>query len=101
MTSELIKNRVGDEKEEHEFTSYVDTLFDMKIPGSGRKLTEEELVSLCSEFLLAGTDTTGTTWLWTMANLVKNQTIQEKLFNEINQVVQPGEEIEEKHLKKP
>ncbi|KAK4259576.1 hypothetical protein QN277_005893 [Acacia crassicarpa] len=97
----IIKSRREEYKEgKLGFTAYVDTLFDMKLPGSGRKLTDEELVSLCSEFLLAGTDTTGTTWLWAMANLVKNQAIQKKLVNEIDQVVKPGEEIEEKHLKK-
>ncbi|KAI9083905.1 hypothetical protein K1719_034163 [Acacia pycnantha] len=103
---ELTKGKLGQEEEDQRekqnlgLTAYVDTLFDMKLPESGRKLTDEELVSLCSEFMLAGTDTTATTWLWAMANLVKNQTIQEKLVNEINQVVKPGEEIEEKHLKK-
>lgn len=99
---ELTKSQLGEEHEKLKggFTAYVDTLFDMKLPDCGRKLADEELVSMCSEFMLAGTDTTATTWLWAMANLVKNQTIQEKLFDEINRVVKPDEEIEENHLKK-
>ncbi|KAF7809415.1 cytochrome P450 89A2-like [Senna tora] len=97
---EVTKNKFGDEEEEEGFIAYVDTLFDMKLPDSGRKLSNEEIVSLCSEFILAGTDTTATTLLWAMANLVKNQNIQEKLFCEINQVMKAGEEIEEEHLKK-
>lgn len=96
---QLTKSKFGEEKKEG-FIAYVDTFFDVKLPDSGRKLTDEEIVSLCSEFMLAGTDTTATTWLWAMANLVKNQNIQENLFDKISQVMKPGEEIEEKHLKK-
>ena len=99
---EKIKSKVGgggDEGEE-EFEAYVDTLFDMKLQESGKKPTDEELVSLCSEFMFGGTDTTAATWLWAMANLVKHQDIQEKLFDEIKEVVKPGEDIEEEHLKK-
>jgi cytochrome P450 len=64
--------------------SYVDTLFDIKLPDDGgRGLTDDELVSLCSEFLTAGTDTTSTALQWIMAELVKNPAIQEKLHSEI------------------
>uniref|UniRef100_A0A452YLF6 Cytochrome P450 89A2 n=1 Tax=Aegilops tauschii subsp. strangulata TaxID=200361 RepID=A0A452YLF6_AEGTS len=43
--------------------SYVDTLLDIKLPEeeeAGRALTDDEMVVLCSEFLIAGTDTTST-----------------------------------------
>ncbi|KAL2906899.1 Cytochrome P450 89A9 [Bienertia sinuspersici] len=74
---------------------YLDTLLSLEIPSAGeaRKLTEEELVSLCFEFLNAGTDTTSTALQWTMANLVKYPKIQAKVYNEIKQVI--GEEAEE------
>jgi cytochrome P450 len=94
-----INVNVGDDDKE-DFQAYVDTLFDLKLPDSGNKLNDEELVSLCSEFLLGGTDTTATTLLWAMANLVKNQNIQEKLYDEIKEVVKHNEEIEEEHLQK-
>ncbi|XP_021727957.1 cytochrome P450 89A2-like [Chenopodium quinoa] len=74
-------------------TSYVDTLFTLEVPEEGngtaakRKLTEEELVNLCSEFLNAGTDTTTTAMQWIMANLIKYPHIQAKLFEEIKGVV--------------
>lgn len=98
---EKIKGKVGvkDENEE-EFKPYVDTLFDMKLPSNGCKLKDEELVSMCAEFMIGGTDTTVTTWIWTMANLVKYQHIQEKLFDEIKEVVEPDEDIEVEHLKR-
>uniref|UniRef100_A0A6N2LHS9 Cytochrome P450 n=1 Tax=Salix viminalis TaxID=40686 RepID=A0A6N2LHS9_SALVM len=66
-----------------------------------RKLKEEEMVSLCSEFLDAGTDTTSTALQWIIANLVKYQQIQEKLFVEIKGVVQDGDEsIKQEELQK-
>uniref|UniRef100_A0A0E0M9Q3 Cytochrome P450 n=1 Tax=Oryza punctata TaxID=4537 RepID=A0A0E0M9Q3_ORYPU len=65
--------------------SYVDTLLDVKIPEEdNRSLTDDEIVTLCSEFLNAGTDTTSTGLQWIMAELVKNPVVQEKLYAEIN-----------------
>ncbi|XP_044971429.1 cytochrome P450 89A2-like [Hordeum vulgare subsp. vulgare] len=64
--------------------SYVDTLLDIKLPEEGgRALTDDEMIILCSEFLIAGTDTTSTGLQWIMAELVKNPAIQEKLYKEI------------------
>uniref|UniRef100_A0A803LLY9 Cytochrome P450 n=1 Tax=Chenopodium quinoa TaxID=63459 RepID=A0A803LLY9_CHEQI len=74
-------------------TSYVDTLFTLEVPEEGngtaakRRLTEEELVNLCSEFLNAGTDTTTTAMQWIMAKLIKCPHIQAKIFEEIKGVV--------------
>ncbi|KAJ4979328.1 hypothetical protein NE237_010108 [Protea cynaroides] len=99
----LIKaRRERKEKNPDEFeVSYVDTLFDLQIPEEGgRKLSEEEMVTLCSEFLNAGTDTTSTALQWIMANLVKNQEIQERLYSEIEEVVGSGEEMKEDDLQK-
>ncbi|KAI3891759.1 hypothetical protein MKX03_020897 [Papaver bracteatum] len=63
---------------------------------------ENEIVSLCSEFLNAGTDTTSTALQWVMANLVKHQEIESKLFGEIRKISDDsdGDEIEEDDLKK-
>ncbi|KAL6906519.1 hypothetical protein ACP4OV_004120 [Aristida adscensionis] len=64
--------------------SYVDTLLDITLPEEGdRPLTDDEIVTLCSEFLNAGTDTTSTGLQWIMAELVKNPAVQEKLHDEI------------------
>ncbi|CBI26432.3 unnamed protein product, partial [Vitis vinifera] len=64
--------------------SYVDTLLDLQLPEEKRKLNEGEMVTLCSEFLSAGTDTTSTALQWIMANLVKAPHIQARLFEEIS-----------------
>ncbi|CAJ2672104.1 unnamed protein product [Trifolium pratense] len=84
------------------FVCYVDTLLNLKLPEEKRKLDEGELVGLCSEFLTAGTDTTSTTIEWVMANLVKHKHIQQRLVEEIEDVVGDKEEtkVREEDLEK-
>ncbi|KAF8015104.1 hypothetical protein BT93_H0793 [Corymbia citriodora subsp. variegata] len=80
---------------------YVDTLLDLELPEEKRKLEETEIVSLCWEFLNAGTDTTSTALQWTMANLVKYPEIQERLYDEIKSVVGQGaERVKEEDLQR-
>ncbi|KAL9356569.1 hypothetical protein Peur_049822 [Populus x canadensis] len=96
--------RGKEDKKGHEdeyVLSYVDTLLSLELPEEKRKLEEGEMVSLCSEFLNGGTDTTSTALQWIMANLVKYPRIQEKLFMEIKGVVRDREEnIKEDELQK-
>ncbi|KAE8077528.1 hypothetical protein FH972_016085 [Carpinus fangiana] len=82
--------------------SYVDTLLDLKLPEEKRKLEDGEMISLCSEFLDAGTDTTSTALQWIMANLVKYPNVQERVLAEIKGVVvEDGEkEVKEEDLHK-
>ncbi|XP_077248198.1 cytochrome P450 89A2-like [Tasmannia lanceolata] len=82
---------------------YADSLLPLELSHEGgRKLTDKEIVTLCAELLDGGTDTTSTTLQWIMANLVKHQEIQKKLFEEIKGVI--GEEekdtIKEEDLQK-
>jgi len=81
---------------------YVDTLLSLEFPDEERKINEEEIANLCSEFLNAGTDTTTTSLEWIMANLVKYPKIQDRLFMEIKEVVGNGdqEEVSESDLKR-
>ncbi|KAI9127869.1 hypothetical protein K1719_000862 [Acacia pycnantha] len=75
---------------------YVDTLLELEWPLQKRKLEESEIVSICSEFLSAGIDTTATTLHWIMANLVKYPNIQERIVEEIRDVIGDREEREVK-----
>ncbi|KAK4284484.1 hypothetical protein QN277_001309 [Acacia crassicarpa] len=81
---------------------YVDTLLDLEWPEEKRKLEESEIVSLSSEFINAGTDTTATALQWIMANLVKYTHIQERLVEEIRGVMgdRKEREVKEEDLKK-
>ncbi|KAL6012992.1 hypothetical protein ACLOJK_003482 [Asimina triloba] len=58
------------------------------------------MVTLCSELLTGGTDTTSTTMEWIMANPVKNPDQKSKLVHEIEGVVGKEEEIREEDLPK-
>ncbi|CAL1412259.1 unnamed protein product [Linum trigynum] len=49
------------------FMAYADTLFNLELPEVKRKLTEAEMMTLCSEFLIGGTNTTATALQWIMA----------------------------------
>ncbi|KAJ8559671.1 hypothetical protein K7X08_003729 [Anisodus acutangulus] len=71
---------------EEEVVAYGDTLLNLEFPEEKRKFNGE-IVSLCSEFLTGGTETTSTSLQWIMANLVKYPSIQEKLCQEISEVV--------------
>lgn len=89
------------ETEERFVYSYLDSLLDIKLPDEGgRSLTEDEMVSLCSEFLTAGTDTTATGLQWIMAELVKNQQVQKKLVEEIESVMEHEGRVKEEELGK-
>ncbi|XP_031493875.1 cytochrome P450 89A2-like [Nymphaea colorata] len=76
---------------------YVDTLLPLEHP-EGRRLSEGEMVTLCAEFLMAGTDTTSTALQWVMANLVRSPRVQAKLYNEIRSIVGDREEVTEEEL---
>ncbi|KAI4304595.1 hypothetical protein MLD38_040080 [Melastoma candidum] len=91
--------RQTDGEQQERTVAYVDSLLQLELPEEKRKLNEGEIISLCSEFLNAGTDTTSTALQWIMANMVKYPHIQEKLYQEIRGVVAAGsEEVEEDHL---
>lgn len=62
-------------------------MFDLQLPEEKRQLDDNEIMSLCSEFLDGGTATTTTSLQWVIANLVKYPHVQEKLFKEIKGVL--------------
>uniref|UniRef100_A0A6V7QV22 Cytochrome P450 77A3 n=1 Tax=Ananas comosus var. bracteatus TaxID=296719 RepID=A0A6V7QV22_ANACO len=62
--------------------AYVDSLFGLDPAGRGR-LGEEELVTLCSEVMSAGTDTSATALEWALLHLVLDPAAQERLHAEV------------------
>ncbi|GAA0184185.1 hypothetical protein Leryth_008289 [Lithospermum erythrorhizon] len=79
--------------------SYLDTLFDLKIEGRKSSPTIPEIVTLCSEILNGGTDTTGTAIEWAIARLIDNPHVQRRVFEEIKTTV-GDKRVEEKDLEK-
>ncbi|KAG0531237.1 hypothetical protein BDA96_04G006500 [Sorghum bicolor] len=64
---------------------YADSLRALRVPeeAGDRPLTDAEMVSLCSEFLNGGTDTTVTLVEWIMAELVNHPDVQAKVHDEV------------------
>uniref|UniRef100_A0A0D9XHP7 Cytochrome P450 n=1 Tax=Leersia perrieri TaxID=77586 RepID=A0A0D9XHP7_9ORYZ len=80
--------------------SYVDALLDIRLNhDGGRGLTDDEISALCSEFLSGGTDLPSSALQWTMAELVKNPAIQDKLYREIRAVT-GGDKVSEEDLQR-
>ncbi|KAL7212103.1 hypothetical protein ACSBR2_014884 [Camellia fascicularis] len=79
--------------------AYVDSLFELEPPTRG-KLGEEELVTLVSEIINAGTDTSATTVEWALLHLVMNQEMQEKLYREIVECVGKNGIVSEEDVEK-
>nr|GMD01896.1 cytochrome P450 77A2-like [Ipomoea batatas]GME11127.1 cytochrome P450 77A2-like [Ipomoea batatas]GME14330.1 cytochrome P450 77A2-like [Ipomoea batatas] len=67
--------------------SYLDTLFNLKIEGRKSEPTNAEMVTLVSEFLNGGTDTTGTAIEWAVARMIHAPDLQSCLYDEIKRVV--------------
>nr|QWK52421.1 cytochrome P450 77B1-4 [Isatis tinctoria] len=80
--------------------AYVDSLFGLKPVERGGELREEEIVTLCSEIVLAGTDTSATTLEWALLHLVTDQNIQETLYEEVVGVVGKNGTVEEDDVAK-
>jgi cytochrome P450 len=81
------------------FKCYVESLLDLRIhEDGGRPVTDGELVSLVSEFLGGGTESTAAALEWTMANLVKRPDLQQKLRVEVDAIACRERVIDEAEL---
>ncbi|XP_028767215.1 cytochrome P450 89A2-like [Neltuma alba] len=83
-------------KESRSTVFYMDALLDLELPEEKRKLEESEMVSACAEFLDAGTDSTSVTLQWILASLVKYPQVQQRLADEIREVMGEREDKEVK-----
>jgi cytochrome P450 family 77 subfamily A len=76
--------------------SYLDSLLDLQVDGRDKPPTDDELVTLCSELLNGGTDTTATAIEWAVARIIDNPSIQSRLYNEIQTQVGQSRPVDEK-----
>ncbi|XP_037489155.1 cytochrome P450 89A2-like [Triticum dicoccoides] len=97
LVAEVKNNRK--DKHDASFKTYVESLLDLRIhEDGGRAVTDGELVSLISEFLGAGLESTAAALQWTMANLVKRPDLQQKLRIEVDAIGCNQRIIEEAEL---
>ncbi|XP_062225560.1 cytochrome P450 77A4-like [Phragmites australis] len=76
--------------------SYLDSVLDLRIEGRDAVPSDDELVTLCSEMINGGTDTTATAIEWAMARIVDNPSIQARLYEEIMQQVGDARPVDDK-----
>uniref|UniRef100_A0ACD5TLB9 Uncharacterized protein n=1 Tax=Avena sativa TaxID=4498 RepID=A0ACD5TLB9_AVESA len=63
---------------------YADSLLELRVAEEGdRPLTDDEMVSLCSEFMIASLDTSVALLEWIMADIVNHPDVQDKLYQEV------------------
>ncbi|XP_073526011.1 uncharacterized protein [Phyllobates terribilis] len=79
--------------------AYVDSLFGLEAPTRG-KLGDDELVTLVSEIISAGTDTSATATEWALLHLVQDHDIQQRLYEEVVGVVGKDGSIAEEDTEK-
>nr|AJD25187.1 cytochrome P450 CYP77A27 [Salvia miltiorrhiza] len=79
--------------------SYLDTLFDLKVEGRKSAPSDAEIVTLCSEFLNGGTDTTATAIEWAVGRMIENPGIQTRIRDEIRATV-GDRKVDEKDVEK-
>ncbi|MBC2899428.1 hypothetical protein CFC21_112268 [Triticum aestivum] len=83
---------------------YIDTLLDLRVPDdgdapAGRPLRRGELVALVFEFLGAATGSTATCVEWTLAHLIDQPEVQDKLRCEIDGEADAGGILSSKSLR--
>ncbi|KAK8947529.1 Cytochrome P450 77A4 [Platanthera guangdongensis] len=78
--------------------SYLDSLLDLRVDGRKSTPTDTELVTLCSEFINGGTDTTATAIEWGIARLIENPSIQSRLHEEISSIAGEARAANEKDI---
>ncbi|XP_077979498.1 cytochrome P450 10-like [Glandiceps talaboti] len=66
---------------------------------SSGKLSHGEILANAAELFSAGVDTTSNTMLWTLDLLAWNPDVQERLYQEVTNVLPKGETISQEHLK--
>lgn len=63
---------------------YADSLLELRVAEEGgRPLTDDEMVTLCSEFMIAAMDSSLSLMEWIMAELVNHPQVQAKLYEEV------------------
>uniref|UniRef100_A0ACD5WEG2 Uncharacterized protein n=1 Tax=Avena sativa TaxID=4498 RepID=A0ACD5WEG2_AVESA len=72
---------------------YADSLLELRVAEEeGRPLTDDEMVSLCSEFMIASLDTSVALLEWIMAEIVNHPDVQAKLYEEVRSKPELGDD---------
>jgi len=104
-TEEIIKQRQQEIENDPSLKSnskprdFLDTLIRAK-DDTGNGLSLEEIRNEVDTFLFAGHDTTASSLMWTFISLAKNQKYQDKIYEEVKDVLGDREEVKWEDLSK-
>ncbi|XP_077980639.1 1,25-dihydroxyvitamin D(3) 24-hydroxylase, mitochondrial-like [Glandiceps talaboti] len=89
----LMKDSSGDGVEETETEmNFLRTIV------AQEKLTVDEIYANTTDLMMAAVDTTSNAIMWTLYHLSKNQRVQQKLYEEVSQVLSRGETPTYQHI---
>ncbi|KAK9069921.1 hypothetical protein SSX86_010319 [Deinandra increscens subsp. villosa] len=101
IIEEHVNKNKREDAESNEEEDFVDVLLDLqRNDTSGFTLHRDALKALILEVFAAGTDTTQTTLVWTMSELIRNPKVMKKLQKEIMEVAEGRSIICEEDLEK-
>ncbi|XP_047333590.1 geraniol 8-hydroxylase-like [Impatiens glandulifera] len=64
------------------------------------EINKDQLVQMCMDFFVAGTDTTSSTLEWAMTELLRHPTCMKNAKNELKRIVCDGKQVEESDIDK-
>ncbi|XP_073101470.1 cytochrome P450 71AP13 isoform X2 [Elaeis guineensis] len=99
VLDEVIKEHADQAKDEKHEKDFVDVLLSLqKDPGVDLALTKEDIKALLVDMFGAGTDTSYIVLEWTMAELVRNSLVMEKLQDEVRGIDTGKDMVKEEDL---
>ncbi|KAK9069915.1 hypothetical protein SSX86_010313 [Deinandra increscens subsp. villosa] len=101
IIEEHVNKNKGEDGESNEGEDFVDILLDIQKENTSEfTLQKDTLKALIMEAFAAGTETTQTSLVWTMSELIRNPRVMKKLRKEITQIAQGRSMISEEDLEK-
>ncbi|KAL2631935.1 hypothetical protein R1flu_016621 [Riccia fluitans] len=82
-----------------EIEDFVDVLLSLQNDNpDGKSMTDDQIIALLQNLLIAGSDSTSNTLVWIMTELMRNPEIREKLERELDAIVGQDRLVEEADL---
>ncbi|KAL3689881.1 hypothetical protein R1sor_016190 [Riccia sorocarpa] len=86
-------------RQNNEIEDFVDVLLSLQNEaGDGKSMTDDQIIALLQNLLIAGSDSEANTLVWIMTELMRNPEIREKLQRDVDAVVGQERLVEEADL---
>ncbi|XP_077227062.1 cytochrome P450 71A9-like [Tasmannia lanceolata] len=96
---EVIKEHLNSESPEIENEDFVHFLLRVqKDPSLATLLSRDHIKAILMDMLIAGTDTSSSSLVWTMSELIRNPRVMKRAQNEVRQIIGKKERVQESDL---